>query len=412
MLHFFLIDLGIYELNSIFIASLAFFCYFSMMKQKLHILHIPKWYPNPKDPQLGVFIKKQIQAASPYDTHSVLYIKSNNDLDENYNVEVKQNGNVLELYIFYKRPESRTKQFFLITKLYEKGFKKITKLISKPDILHVHNLITPAVWTYKYSRDNAIPWVLSEHWSGYTSQTGIFASKMMWERKLWQWYSDKAECTIAVSSFLKKALIQNKIGKNHHVIPNVVEMSSENLERSDKEIRILNVSDMVDSIKNISGILHAFVNVSLKYPNLRLHLVGGGPDEKMLKDLSKELGISAKVKFFGSLANEMVLPMYNQVDFVLINSKVETFSVVAAEALLAGKPVLTTRCGGVEEFINENNGLLFKANDNKELEKAMDKMILNYHNYDPETLQKYAKEKFSTEAIGKSLSTIYHTIVS
>lgn len=383
-----------------------------MMKQELHILHVPKWYPNPKDPQLGVFIQKQIIAASAYDKHSVLYIKSDNELNEGYSMEVKHNGKVLELYIFYKRPESRTKQFFLVTKLYEKGLKKITQLISKPDLLHVHNLITPAVWSYKYSRDNAIPWVLSEHWSGYTSQTGIFAAKMMWERKLWQWYSEKAECTIAVSNFLKKALIKSKIGKDHHVIPNVVESSEENIERTDDEIRILNVSDMEDSIKNISGMLHAFAAVSPKYPNLRLHLVGGGSDEKMLKKLAKDLGLSAKVTFFGRLANDKVLPMYQLVDFVLINSKVETFSVVAAEALLAGKPVLTTRCGGVEEFVNDRNGILIKTNDTKELEKAMDKMINNYSDFDPVALKKYAKEKFSSKAIGKSLSTIYHSIIS
>ena len=80
--------------------------------------------------------------------------------------------------------ELRTKQFFFVTQLYKKGFKKISELISKPDILHVHNLITPAVWTYKYSRDNAIPWVLSEHWSGYTSQTGIFSKKNEMGKKI------------------------------------------------------------------------------------------------------------------------------------------------------------------------------------------------------------------------------------
>lgn len=383
-----------------------------MMKQKLHILHVPKWYPNPKDPQLGVFIQKQIQAASPYDTHSVLYIKSNEDIDEPYKLEQKQNGNVLELYIFYKRPESRTKQFFFVTQLYKKGFKKISELISKPDILHVHNLITPAVWTYKYSRDNAIPWVLSEHWSGYTSQTGIFAKKMLWERKLWQWYSEKAECTIAVSSFLKKALVQNKIGKNHHVIPNIVERSNVEIERSDKEIIILNVSDMVDSIKNISGLLHAFAKISPKYPEARLYLVGGGPDEIMLQDLAKDLGISTKVKFFGRLANDKVLPMYKQVDFVIINSNVETFSVVAAEAMMAGKPVLSTRCGGVEEFMSDQTGILIKTNDPPQLERALEKMITDHTNFDAHSLKKYAEEKFSSEAIGKSLSSIYHSIIS
>jgi glycosyltransferase involved in cell wall biosynthesis len=184
------------------------------------------------------------------------------------------------------------------------------------------------------------------------------------------------------------------------------------IERSDKEIRILNVSDMVDSIKNISGLLHAFVKVSPKYPEARLYLVGGGPDEKMLQDLAKDLGISSKVKFFGRLANDKVLPMYKQVDFVIINSNVETFSVVAAEALMAGKPVLSTRCGGVEEFMNDQTGILIKTNDPLQLERALEKMITGYTNFDAQSLKTYAKEKFSSEAIGKSLSSIYHSIIS
>ena len=382
------------------------------MKEKLHILHIPKWYPNPEDPQLGVFIQKQIKAASKFDRQCVLYIKSLESIDTKYTIEVKENDGIREIFIFYKKPESRAKQFILLTKLYEKGFKKINELEGKPDILHVHNMISPAVWSYKYARDNNIPWVLSEHWSGYTEQTGYFASKMMWERKLWQWYSEKAQCTIAVSEFLKSALIKSGIGRKHHIIPNVVEAINEKSERNDTEVRILNVSDMVDDIKNISGLLLAFSKLVVKNPEARLYLVGGGKDLTKLKKKADKLGISSKVTFFGRLKNEDVLRMYNEIDFVLINSRVETFSVVAAEALLAGKPVLTTKCGGVEEFISQEQGMLIKVDEQSSLEEALQKMLINYKNYDAESLKRYAKEKFSSDAIGSSLHDIYHSIIT
>lgn len=380
------------------------------MREKLHILHIPKWYPNPEDPQLGIFIQKQIQAASQFDTQSVLYIKSVKELDSEYILEEKQVADVLELHIYYKKSESRTKQFVLLKKLYNKGFKKIQEKLSKPDVLHVHNLIVPAVWANKYASKHNIPWVLSEHWSGYTSRSGVFESKMMWERKIWQYYSERAKCTISVSAFLEDALKKNAIGKKHRVIPNVVEAVKGDVKREDDEIRILNVSDMVDDIKNISGLLDAFSSICQKYPNARLYLVGGGDDLEEMKNKARKLGIEECVTFFGRLKNEDVLALYHDIDFVVVNSRIETFSVVAAEALLAGKPVITTRCGGVEEFITDSHGILISIDDNSELEEALENMLTNFNNYDPDTLINYSQNKFSSEAIGLSLSNIYHLI--
>ena len=381
------------------------------MKEKLHILHFPKWYPHKEDPQLGVFIQKQIKAASQFDLQSVLYIKSTNNVDGPYEIEQSREGNVFELRIYYKKPDSRARQFMLLNELYDIGTEIIESQISKVTIFHVHNLITPAVWVNKFSKKHAIPWVLSEHWSGYTAQSGVFSLKMKWERKLWQWYSEKAKCTIAVSQFLLQALKSHHIGKDYKIVPNVIESIHKDVDRNDSEIRILNVSDMVDDIKNISGLLNAFAELSKSNDMLRLWIVGGGEDLEKMKLLANELNVKEKVKFFGRLKNNEVLQLYNEIDFVQINSRVETFSVVAGESLMAGKPVITTKCGGVEEFIDEKVGLLIEVDNQMELLSAMKRMIESYKDYQPEELVKIAKRNYSSEAIGKQLSEIYHSII-
>ena len=381
------------------------------MKEKLHILHLPKWYPNPEDPQLGIFINKQIQAASEFHTQSVLYIKSVPELDSEYIIERKQDGKVMEIHIFYRKPMMRSKQLLLLRKLFRIGFKEIEKLIRKPDVLHIHNLITPAIWADIYAKKNKIPWILSEHWSGYTPQSGVFKSKLGWEKKLWRLYANKAVNTIAVSHFLQTALQENKIGKNLQIIPNVVEAKIQNIERNDSEIRILNVSDMVDDIKNISGLIRVFSEIARGNNDVKLYLVGGGEDLDELKTQAKQLGLNKEITFFGRLNNEEVLSLYNEVDFVVVNSRVETFSVVAAESLMAGKPVVTTRCGGVEEFVGNDQGLLISVDNDEELQTAMTKMIAGHANYDSEKLMSYAKDKFSALAIGKSLSKLYEAAV-
>lgn len=52
-----------------------------------------------------------------------------------------------------------------------------------------------------------------------------------------------------------------------------------------------------------------------------------------------------------------VAGFFCECDFFVLNSNFETFSVVTAEALAYGKPVIATRCGGPEEFVNKIMGI-------------------------------------------------------
>jgi glycosyltransferase involved in cell wall biosynthesis len=381
------------------------------MKEMLHILHLPKWYPHNEDPQLGIFIKKQILAASEFHMQSVLYIRSVKKLPKPFIVEEVKAKNLLEITIYYQKPESRTKQFIILKKLYSLGFKKIKNTIGPPDLLHVHNLVTPAIWANKYSKKRMIPWILSEHWSGYTPRSGVFRAKMKWEKKLWKWYSEKAAVTIAVSEFLLDALKKNGIGTEHLVIPNVVEGDFIEIKRNDDEIRILNVSDMVDEVKNISGLLLAFSILVKEFPSTKLYLVGGGEDLENLKTFVQDLGIQDQVYFYGRLANDQVLKLYHEIDFTVINSRVETFSVVAAESLMAGKPVISTRSGGVQEFITKDQGILIPVNNEEKLLDALKTMRMSYADFDPKTLSEYAKGKFSARSVGIRLTEVYESIL-
>ena len=102
-----------------------------------------------------------------------------------------------------------------------------------------------------------------------------------------------------------------------------------------------------DKNKNISGTIRAVSNIVNTRNDFEFHIIGGGPDEEALKTLASELTLlNTKIFFHGRKANDYVLDFINEVDFIVINSNVETFSVAAAEALASGKPVISTMCGG------------------------------------------------------------------
>jgi glycosyltransferase involved in cell wall biosynthesis len=85
---------------------------------------------------------------------------------------------------------------------------------------------------------------------------------------------------------------------------------------------------------------------------------------------------------------------------------------IAAEALLTGVPVLTTRCGGPEAFVNESNGIVVNTEDEIELKNALEYMFLEYGNFDRQKIVDAMGNKFSKTAVGAQFTSLYQEILS
>lgn len=103
--------------------------------------------------------------------------------------------------------------------------------------------------------------------------------------------------------------------------------------------------------------------------------------------------------------------MVRNCDFFVLPSLYETFGIVYAEATASGKPVIATNNGGQTEIVNEKVGLLVPLGDNKSLIKAIEYMLDNYCQYDPNDLFAYAKSKFLYEVVGRKLTKIYNEVI-
>jgi glycosyltransferase involved in cell wall biosynthesis len=79
-------------------------------------------------------------------------------------------------------------------------------------------------------------------------------------------------------------------------------------------------------------------------------LVGDAPTQN-LTSLADRLALSEHVQFLGPLDEEELRLFYRSIDLFAIPSHQEGFAIVGAEAMAAGCPVLSTRCGGPEEYV-------------------------------------------------------------
>lgn len=108
---------------------------------------------------------------------------------------------------------------------------------------------------------------------------------------------------------------------------------------SPKGGRILTVGSLNDA-KNYPLLLQAFAR--LAQPHTRLMFLGQGDNEKMLRTLAYELGISDRVIFAGFHADPS--PYYASADLFTLSSDYEGLPTVLIEALSFGLPVVSTDC--------------------------------------------------------------------
>lgn len=385
----------------------------------MKILFLTKWYPNKFDPQLGVFVQKHAEAASLFCDVAVLYVTQDSSLKIPFTFNHDKKDNLNEFILYFKPFKSGIAAFDrLVNVLFYFLFihaakKMINKSWGKQDITHAYILTRTALAAYLFKLRYNIPYVINEQWSGFANST--FQNQRSWKKKTVHFLTSKAKALITVSSFLKNKMMESGIQGNYFVVPNTINPHlAKNSETSTSSlIRIMVVADLVDEIKNVSGVIRSFHQISSKYTNANLQIIGDGKDRAMLEKLANETGLlNSKIFFLGRMTNEKVYEHLSQSSFLIVNSHVETFSSICIEAMCCGKPVLATRCGGPEDIVTNETGILIEPGNEGMLTGAMEEMINRYSNFDADLLKKYAAENFGAEKIGKMYFEIYKTVLS
>jgi len=195
------------------------------------------------------------------------------------------------------------------------------------------------------------------------------------------------------------------------VVPNVLPVEQVPLPPRGPADRLMMVADLVDRTKNVSGVLRALALLRDRALVLHLDLIGDGPDRAVLEELTGTLGLGQQVAFHGRCPNAEVLERMAGTGMVVVNSNVETFSVVTGEALTLGKPVVATRCGGPQAFVHEGNGLLVDPGDDAGLAEALAQVHGGHADFDPGRIRQDMAERFSSSAVGGRLKAIYTDVL-
>jgi glycosyltransferase involved in cell wall biosynthesis len=117
---------------------------------------------------------------------------------------------------------------------------------------------------------------------------------------------------------------------------------------SDDQPLLLTVA-LLNRCKGHTFLLDALPPVIQKYPRLCLALAGDGETAATLRSQARRLGIDSRVRFLGYRHDIPDLLM--AADLFVMPSLMEGFCSVLIEAMLAGRPIVTTTVGGIPEVV-------------------------------------------------------------
>ena len=376
------------------------------------ILVLPRWYPNKTDIQLGIFIQRQIALMRNEFRFHVVYVQALPVLKDKYQLVTSSARGFNEHIIYFrsaKGPLRKLINFYRYKKAQQLGISKVSDSI---DLCHVHVPYRSAIGALKLLKENNIPFVITEHWSGHLN--GLYLKKNSLDKWLYKRTLNKAVKISTVSEPLRKAFEANT-GFNTTVIPNYIEKHKVKPDTTKQnKTALLSVGDFDDKTKNFSGLLKAYRQVLETQPNIELTLIGGGPDETAIKQLAEALNFpNGTLIFTGRKEHEYVLNAMQKCDFYICNSRYETFGMTVAEALYAGKPVISTLCGGPETFLNPGNSITISTAPCKQIEaqpelvNAIMEMLERYTSFNSTEISTAIDQQFGTEAVKEKWIRFY-----
>jgi glycosyltransferase involved in cell wall biosynthesis len=381
----------------------------SMAAPAQHILILPKWYPNPHDLQNGSFIKHFALKMS--EKHAVTVVFAFPARSTNHTIQVRETGKLLEILVPYVQNKSsllllrKALNYRQYMNALEIGVAEMLQNRAKPNLIHVHVLIRPALYANKLSKQWQIPWVLTEHSSDFLSHNFVHHSPI----KKWVIKSicRKSNGISAVSGKLAAGMVTMGVQNKIQVIPNLIDFPAALSSLPHNSMQIATAADLVDAVKNISGVLKALASIAPKLGNFQYHIIGDGPDRASLEQLTRTLGLEKRVVFHGRQEHAFVLKFLPGIDFLVTNSRSETFSLITAEAVSFGKPVIVTRCGGPEEWFKPEYGLMIPLDDQQELSNALLKMASGFRAFSSQRMSNEIKAQFAPEKIMAQYEELY-----
>lgn len=374
------------------------------------VLIISFWNPTDQNPQQGIFIQDQAAAVCSL-RENIVFIQVN--VLPSIHLKLKKNISeakffnnrliTINLYsifwkFYYVNP-------WLLAKIVYRALNKTIPGI-KPALIHSNVIFPCGIVSYLISKKTCSKMIISEHWS----KADKLLKHPLYRNIALKAYS-KNSAIISVSEFLSGRIFKSTGHTNIVVIPNIVNTELFTyLPKADFDGKRLTLTCVATwkPPKRLDLIIDAVCSfASENICQVYLNVVGNGVQTNDLKSITTPENLH--ISWHGYQDKPKIASLLQNSHIFLHASEIETFSIVTAEALSTGTPVLASDTGALPGLIHERNGILTKNNSESWRKKLHD--IAN-KKYNYEAIAMENQNRFSSGTVGRAIIEVYKNTLS
>jgi|GEM_PF-1790621 len=400
----------------------------------MNVLMLTSLFPDPENPQKGVFVYNMVKAMEKKArfvvvipvphllfTHGITRKEHRDSFKENLADTLPNVDNIIYVnYPFLPRVFHPLFSIFLYYKL-EKLFSCLIRG-KNFDLLHSHFLFPEGIIAAKLGKKFSIKSICTIH----GSDLNIIARRFYWQ-PFWGYALKNLDGLTFVSQTLKEKFVSQILkGKecknlNLAVIPNgFADWITPRGESTDKHLIkrlrdqkkkiILFVGNLI-KVKRPDIAVEALAHVRRNGYDAVLVIIGQGPKESETRTKAAKLNLreGEDLILLGRVAHERVLFWMKEADVLTLTSDSEGMPSVILESLSLGTPVVATPAGGIPEVVLPGiNGFLCRKDDPIDVAKHLIEALSRF--WDKEKLKESVKA-YAWTSLSEQLYSYYKQVV-
>jgi len=300
---------------------------------------------------------------------------------------------------FYRTPPARDRlaklpvmgELALMRQL-ERRLQEVAEQV-RPDVLHAHSPVLNAIPALRVGKRLGLPVVyeVRAFWEDAavdhgTTTEGSLRYRMT--RNLETYALKRADHVTTICEGLRSDIVARGIPSERvTVIPNAVDIESFDLGGvADEELKaklgltgctVLGFIGSFYAYEGLDLLLEALPRIIASLPDVRVLLVGGGPQDAALKAQAQRLGLEKYVVFTGRVPHQEVHRYYDLVDVLAYPRHSMRLTELVTplkplEAMAQGRLLVASDVGGHKELIQDGQtGMLFRAGSAESLAQAV-----------------------------------------
>lgn len=354
---------------------------------------VTTWFPTGVAPSRGSFVLRDTLAIAAHADVRLVHLVPPAD-DDGTRRLVRSGIDVLRIPMDPRRPDQVLQ-----------AARTLRVALRGADVVHSMAFSTLLPLTL---RRPPVPWVHTEHWSALTTPetlpTPARAGLPLLRRLLAA--PDRAT---AVCAYLARPLREVRGDRRPTaVVPCIVEPHpvAERRDRSDGALRMVSTGGLIDrkdpllAVQTLAELVGRGVDAHLRW-------LGDGPLREATSEMARRLGVDGRLRLDGTVDTAGVRSALADSDLFFGPTRADNFFVSAAEAIVAGRPVVLGATGGQGEYVEHEVGELVDVQDAEVYADAIQQVDRRTRDLPARRIADTIGDAFSTAHVGAAYADEY-----